>query len=71
MDIRLAIDATGRVRDATVANPAPDRESAEKAVMVAARGAVWRPAFRAGAPVAVDDYVFHETIFVKLPKPTG
>jgi tetratricopeptide (TPR) repeat protein len=67
--IRLAIDANGRVREATVANPAAERESAEKSVMAAARMAAWRPAFRAGAPVAVDDHLFTELVYVKLPKP--
>ncbi len=58
VQIRLAIDANGRVREATVANPAPEREAAEKAVMGAARSAIWRPAFRDGAPVAADDHLF-------------
>jgi len=71
VDIRLAIDAGGAVREATVANPAATREAAEKAVIAAVRRAAWRPAFSAGKPVAVDDFVFHETVFVKLPKPTG
>jgi hypothetical protein len=71
VDVRLAIEANGRVRDVTVANPAPEREAAEKAVLAALRQALWRPAFRAGMPVAVDDFVFHEKVFVKLPKPTG
>ncbi len=69
VDIRLAFEANGKVRDATVANPAPERESAEKSVMSAARQATWRPAFRNGAPVAVDEYIFHEMIYVKLPPP--
>ena len=69
VQIRLAIDANGRVRDATVANPSPERESVEKAVMSAVRMAAWRPAFRAGAPVAVDDHLFTELVYVKLPKP--
>lgn len=68
VQIRLAIDANGRVREATVANPSPERESAEKAVIAAARNASWRPAFRAGAPAAVDDHLFSEEVFVKLPK---
>jgi tetratricopeptide (TPR) repeat protein len=68
VQIRLAIDASGRVREATVANPSPERESAEKAVMNAARIAAWRPAFRDGAPVAVDDYLFSERVFIKPPK---
>jgi len=69
VQIRLAIDANGRVREATVANPVAERESVEKAVMSAARIAVWRPAFRAGVPVAVDDHLFSELVYVKLPKP--
>jgi tetratricopeptide (TPR) repeat protein len=71
VQIRLAIDANGRVRDATVANPAADREAVEKSVMSAARLAAWRPAFRAGAPVAVDDHLFTELVYVKLPKQPG
>jgi hypothetical protein len=39
--------------------------------MGSARTAIWRPAFSAGAPVAVDDFIFHEQVYVKLPKPTG
>ncbi|MEJ0099665.1 MAG: tetratricopeptide repeat protein [Pseudomonadota bacterium] len=69
VDIRLAFEANGKVRDASVANPAPEREAAEKSVMSAARQATWRPAFRNGSPSAVDDYVFHEMIYVKLPAP--
>ncbi len=66
--IQLAIDATGDVRDATVANPAPAREAAEKAVMAAVRRSAWRPAFRNGEPIAVNDYVFEEKVYVKPPK---
>jgi tetratricopeptide (TPR) repeat protein len=66
--IRLAIDATGSVRDATVANPAPARESAEKAVQAALQRSIWRPAFRNGEAIAVNDYMFSENVYVKLPK---
>lgn len=67
--IRLAIDETGAVREATVANPAPERESAEKAIQAALYRSAWRPAFRDGEAVAVNDFVFQERIYVKLPRP--
>jgi tetratricopeptide (TPR) repeat protein len=66
--IQLAIDATGNMSDATVANPAPERESAEKAVLAALRRSAWRPAFRDGEPIATDDFLFQEKVYVKLPK---
>jgi hypothetical protein len=71
IDVRLAIEADGKVRDASIANPVAEHASAEKAVLSAVRRAVWRPAFRNGQPVAVDDYVFHEVVYVKSPKPTA
>jgi tetratricopeptide (TPR) repeat protein len=71
VDIRLDIETNGRVRGLSVANPAPERESAEKAVLAALRQSLWRPAFRAGMPVSLSDFVFHEKVYVKLPKPTG
>lgn len=66
--IQLAIDATGVMQNAIVSNPAPARESAEKAVLAALHRSAWRPAFRNGEPVAVNDYAFVERVFVKLPK---
>jgi tetratricopeptide (TPR) repeat protein len=71
VQVRVAIDAKGSVRDATVANPAPAREAAEKAVLAAVRSADWRPAFRDGKPVAVDDFMFRESVYVKVPKSGG
>jgi tetratricopeptide (TPR) repeat protein len=71
VQIRVAIDAKGNVRDATVANPSPPREAAEKAVVAALRSSAWRPAFREGKPVAVDDFTFRESVYVKLPKSGG
>jgi tetratricopeptide (TPR) repeat protein len=68
--VRLAIAASGEVREATVANPAPARESAEKAVVAALLRSSWRPAFRDGKPVAVENHVFMERVYVKLPKAT-
>jgi tetratricopeptide (TPR) repeat protein len=68
VELQVAIDANGSVRDATVSNPAPERESAEKAVIAAVRRAAWRPAFRDGQPIAVDDFKFHELVYVKVPK---
>jgi tetratricopeptide (TPR) repeat protein len=67
VNIRLAIDAGGNVRDATVANPTASREAAEKALIAALRQAHWRPAFRLGQPVATDDYLFRELVYVKRP----
>lgn len=71
IDVRLTIEANGNVHDAAIANPSAERESAQRAVLSAVRRAAWRPAFRDGQPVAVNDYIFHETVYVKLPKPTG
>ena len=71
VQIQLAVAATGEMRDATVANPAPERESAEKAVLAALQRSAWRPGFRDGRPVAVNNYVFEENVFVKLPKSTN
>lgn len=65
--LHVAISADGTVRDATVANPAPERESAERAVISAVRRATWRPAFAGGQPVAANDYVFTERVNVRLP----
>lgn len=66
--IRMAVEATGELRETTVANPAAERESAEKAVLTAVRRGAWRPAFSNGEPVAVDDFLFIERVYVKLPK---
>ena len=69
IELRLSIGANGAVRDATVANPAPERESAERALIAAVKRAVWRPAFSNGEPVAVTDLVFRERVYVRRPKP--
>jgi len=66
--VRMVIAADGDVREATVANPVSEHESAERSVMAAARRANWRPAFRNGQPITVSDYLFSEEIFVKRPK---
>jgi tetratricopeptide (TPR) repeat protein len=71
VQVRVAIDNKGSVRDTTVANPSPPRETAEKAVLAAIRNAVWRPAFRDGKAIAVDDFLFRESVYVKLPKSGG
>lgn len=65
--LHVAIAPDGDVRDATVANPAPQRESAERAVISAVRRATWRPAFAGGLPVASTDFVFTERVNVRLP----
>src|SRR5690606_19091487 len=49
--LRVSIAADGDLRNATVANPADERDSAERAVIAAVRRAVWRPAFAGGVPV--------------------
>lgn len=66
VQLRVAIATDGNVRDVTVANPSPARESAERAVAGAVRRATWRPAFAGGIPVAVNDYTFREQVYVKL-----
>jgi tetratricopeptide (TPR) repeat protein len=68
VQLRLVIAADGDVQEATVANPVPAHESAERSVMTAARRAHWRPAFRNGQPIMVSDYLFSEEVFVKRPK---
>lgn len=68
VEVRLAIGANGEVRDATIANPAPERESAERAVISALRRATWRPAFAGGLPVASTDYIHREPVYVRRPQ---
>lgn len=68
VNVRLAIDASGAVRDATIASPASQREAAENALIAALRRTVWRPAFRDGEPVATNDYLFREMVYVKRPQ---
>ncbi|MET0280956.1 MAG: tetratricopeptide repeat protein [Steroidobacteraceae bacterium] len=71
VELRLVIGSNGAVREATVANPAPEREAAERAVMAAVRRSGWRPAFSNGAPVDATNFVFRERVFVKRPKQGG
>jgi tetratricopeptide (TPR) repeat protein len=71
VELRLAIGANGAVKEATVANPDPQREAAERAVIAAVRRAGWRPAFSNGTPTATTDYLFREQVFVKRPKQAG
>ena len=68
MELQLTVDATGRVREARVLNPAPERESAEKNVIAAVRRSAFRPAVKDGLAVTVNDYVFREQVYVKRPK---
>jgi tetratricopeptide (TPR) repeat protein len=68
VELRVAIGADGALRDLTVANPAKERESAERAVVAALRRATWRPAFENGQPVATTDFIFREKVYVKLPR---
>jgi tetratricopeptide (TPR) repeat protein len=68
VELRLSIDASGNVRDAVVTNPAPERESAEKAVASALRRSTFRPVITDGATVASTDQVFREQVYVKRPR---
>jgi tetratricopeptide (TPR) repeat protein len=68
VELRLSIDASGNVRDAGVVNPAPERESAERAVASALKRATFRPVISDGTAVASTDQVFREQVYVKRPK---
>jgi tetratricopeptide (TPR) repeat protein len=68
IELRTSIGPDGALREVTVANPAPERESAERAVVAALRRAIWRPAFQQGQPVATTDHIFREKVNVKLPR---
>jgi TonB family protein len=68
VELRLNVDENGKVREATVANPAPEREAAERALIGAVKRAKWRPAFRDGAPVASTNVEFREAVFIRKPK---
>jgi hypothetical protein len=68
VELRVSIAADGDVREVTVANPSPERESAERAVTAAVRRGIWRPAFAAGVPVAATSFTFREQVYVRLPK---
>ena len=69
VQLRLSVNAMGDVRDAVVTNPAPDAESAERAVISALKRSVFRPAIVGGEPVASGEAPFHERVWVKLPDP--
>ncbi|HMA12877.1 MAG TPA: tetratricopeptide repeat protein [Steroidobacteraceae bacterium] len=68
VQLRLAVQPTGEVREAIVMNPAPERESAERAVISALKRGLWRPGLRDGNPVAVNDIGFRERVFVRRPR---
>lgn len=68
VQLRLAIQADGTVREAIVANPAPEREAAEKAVISAVKRGMWRPGFRDGQAVAMTDVPFRERVYIRKPK---
>ena len=68
VQLRLAVQPSGEIRDAIVMNAAPEREAAERAVIAAVKRGLWRPALRDGAPVAAGDVEFVERIFVRRPK---
>lgn len=65
--LQLTIAADGNVRGATVANPVAEHEAAERAVVAAAKRALWRPAFRDGEPVAASDVSFSEHVYIRKP----
>jgi hypothetical protein len=71
VELRLSIAANGELRAATVANPSPEREAAERAVIGAVRRGLWRPAFSKGEPVAVTDFIFRERVYIRRPKATN
>jgi hypothetical protein len=68
VELRISIAADGELRDVTVANPAPEREAAERAVVTALRRAMWRPAFAGGIPVPITDFLYREKVNIRLPK---
>jgi tetratricopeptide (TPR) repeat protein len=68
VELRLSIEANGNVRDAVVLNPAPERESAERAVASALKRSTFRPVIADGAAVASTDQVYREQVYVKRPK---
>lgn len=68
VEVRLSIDANGKVVDAVVTNPVTDRESSERAVAAALKRSIFRPVMADGATVASTDQVFKEQVYVKRPK---
>jgi tetratricopeptide (TPR) repeat protein len=68
VELRVSIAANGDVRGVTVANPAPERENAERATITAVRRAVWRPAFSNGEAVAATDFIFRERVNIRRAK---
>jgi Tetratricopeptide repeat len=69
VNLRLSIDAAGRVHEAVVTNAAPERESAERSVIAAVRRTQFRPSIVGGEPVATGEATFTERMWVKLPDP--
>jgi hypothetical protein len=68
VQLRLAVQPTGEIREAIVMNPAPEREAAERAVIAAVKRSTWRPGMRDGNPTAVNDVEFREPVYVRRPK---
>jgi Tetratricopeptide repeat len=68
IQVRLAVQPTGEVREAIVVNPAPEREAAEHAVVAAVKRGLWRPGLRDGSPVGVNDVEFTERVYIRRPK---
>lgn len=71
VELHINIAADGSVRGVTVANAAPEREAAEKAVSGAIRRSAWRPAFQNGEAVMVPDALFRERVYIRRPKPAS
>ncbi|MEY2853643.1 MAG: hypothetical protein RL030_775 [Pseudomonadota bacterium] len=69
VNLRLSIDAAGRVREAVVTNAAPEREGIERSVIGAVRKAQFRPSIVGGEPVATGEATFTERMWVKLADP--
>lgn len=66
VNLQLAVAADGDVRNATVTNPSPERDAAERAVVTAVRRGTWRPAFAGGVAVPDNDFTFSEKVYVRL-----
>jgi tetratricopeptide (TPR) repeat protein len=70
VELHVSFAANGEVRAAAVANPAVEREAAERAVISAVRRALWRPAFSNGEPVA-SDFTFTERVNIRRNRATN
>jgi hypothetical protein len=66
-ELRLTVDAEGKVRDAVATKPVPERDSADRAVIAALKRGLFRPAIVGGEAVVSGDSLFVERVWVKLP----